>query len=146
MQLIVDLQEPFNYSFTLLIILIIITILTILVYIYKDKIEALIRKNTLSFIKKRYLQKLDELEKKVNNNEIELRNSYQELSNIGRGFIKSATNIDVLTISLKEAKKLGIAHLTELMEECYPPEFEKISKGNVILSIDNARRIVQEWN
>lgn len=139
------LQSPFHYSLVLLIILAIIIVIAILVFIYKEKIEEIIRKNTLPIIKKRYLSKLDALLLLVNENKIETREAYLSLSNIGREFIKTVTKIDVLTITLDEAKKLDIPNLSDLMAECYPPEFAKKAKSNVIVSIDNARRIITEW-
>lgn len=105
-----------------------------------------IRKNTIEITKKRYLKQLDELLISVNDKKIDNRNAYSKISNIARHFIKHVTGIDVLTISLSEARKLNIKDLESLMEECYPPEFAKQSTGNVISSINNTRRIIEEWN
>lgn len=140
-----ELQEPFTYSLIIMIILGVIILFSILFYLFEEKILAIIKKNTLPYIKKRYLKKLDDLLNDINNNKIDNREAYQKLSNIGRGFIKAATNIDVLTITLMEAKKMEINHLADLMEECYPPEFAKQSNGQIVESINNARRIIQEW-
>lgn len=146
MQFPTELQEPFTYSFLLVIILIIIIILCIVVFLFKDKIMDVIRKNTIEITKKRYLKQLDELLISVNDKKIDNRNAYSKISNIARHFIKHVTGIDVLTISLSEARKLNIKDLESLMEECYPPEFAKQSTGDVISSINNTRRIIEEWN
>ena len=108
-----ELQEPFTYSLIIMIILGVIILFSILFYLFEEKILAIIKKNTLPYIKKRYLKKLDDLLNDINNNKIDNREAYQKLSNIGRGFIKAATNIDVLTITLMEAKKMEINHLAD---------------------------------
>lgn len=47
---------------------------------------------------------------------------------------------------LAEVRKLDIKYLPELMEEYYRPEFAKESLGNIQISINNAKGVIEKWS
>ncbi len=148
----VSLQEPFTYSTTIIYVLLtIIVVLIVSLFIKKRKKKEfkqevkLVHYPDLLSIKNNYLGKLNELQNKVNNNEISNRKAYHSLSKIIRSFIFESTNINVLSLSLSEVKNYKIPYLEELMREYYTPEFSTISKGDIQTSINNAREVINKW-
>ena len=154
MQTFINLQEPFTYS----IIPIIITICLIILltyYLSKSKnkkqiisVKVIPEKNIkdIPVIKSKYLQQLDAIEEKYVNRKIELRNAYQLISEAIRLFVFEITDITTQNYSLSEIKKLDIPHLYKLIEEYYEPEFASKSVGDFEVSINKARRVINEWN
>ena len=155
MQIDTSLQEPFSYSIYPIIFLIALLLLPIIVYFLKKYIKFpknegsvynyYITKDIYT-IKYEYLNKLSLLENKLVEGTITSRKAYQELSMIIRLFVYELTGIEVQSYTLREIKKLNIPVLYELIKEYYDPEFSKISKGNIKLSIDKTRGVIQRWN
>lgn len=150
MQIPKELESPFTYSWKLVIILLIIIffivgILLFYKYLY-PKFIKIFRKARVPSLKTRYLEKLMSLLKEVDENRIGVREAYFKLSNIIRGFIKKASGLNVLNMSKEEIKKNGILNLGELMEEYYPPEFSKYSKGDIKSSIERTMEVIKRWN
>ena len=148
----VSLQEPFTYSTTIIYILLIIIVVLIMSLFIKKREKKVIKQEVklvhypdLLTIKNEYLGKLNELANKVNNNEVSNRKAYHSLSKIIRDFIYAATNINVLPLSLSEISKYNIPFLEELMKEYYIPEFSTISKGDINLSINKTREVINKW-
>ena len=86
------------------------------------------------------------LESELDGGMITSRKAYQELSMTIRLFVYELTGVEVQSYTLKEIKKLNIPVLYELIKEYYDPEFSKLSKGNIKLSIDKTRGVIQRWN
>lgn len=161
MQTSINLQEPFTYSLIPLIIAINVVIIIIItcyliitrksknqLKIKEEKIKEIPEKNikNIPVIKNKYLDQLDSIEYKYKNNMIELRESYQMISETIRLFVFEITDITTQNYSLSEIKKLNIPHLYELIKEYYEPEFASKSIGNFDISINKARRVINEWN
>lgn len=156
MQTSIDLRAPFSYTIIPIIIgVVFIIIISIYFFIKnKSKNEKLIsvdeRKElcelNINEIKKKYINKLDKLNFSVENEEIGLREAYQALSSIIRYFVYDVTNIKVQNYTLEEVKKLDIKYLPKLMEEYYRPEFAKESLGNIQISINNAKGVIEKWS
>ena len=155
MQSSIDLRAPFSYNI-IPIIIGIIFIIIISIYFFvknKSKNEKIIgidkRKElgelNIKEIKKKYINKLDKLKLSVENENIGLREGYQTLSSIIRYFVYDVTNIKVQNYTL-EVRKLDIKYLPELMEEYYRPEFAKESLGNIQISINNAKGVIEKWS
>ena len=145
----VKLQEPFTYNGMIIIILIFLIIGLIIALFYKkketnDQVKLVHYPNLLT-IKNKCLQELDALEYQVNNHQLDSRKAYYELSKIIRNYIYSATNINVLALSLKEIDDYKIPYLKELMEEYYSPEFSRDIQGNINESIKKTRGVVTKW-
>ena len=148
----VSLQEPFTYSTTIIYILLVIIVLLIISLFVKkrekkvQKVEVkLVPVPNLFVIKKNYLDKIDSLLNRVKNNEVTNRKGYHELSKIIRGFVFETTNINVLSLSLKEVGNYNIPYLKDLMEEYYSPEFARTSTSDIISSIEKTREVINKW-
>ena len=148
-----ELEEPFNYSWNLVYILLIIIVILIVVYIliklspfFSKLFGKFFRKAATPSLKVIYIKRLEKLKALIQNNEIDNRNAYLQLSNTIREFIEKTTGINVLSISKKEAKKLNMKELSLLMEEYYPPEFSKNSKGDILVSIARTIEVIKRWN
>ena len=158
MQTSIKLQEPFVYSKIIVVIAIIINILLICYFYLQKKnkkniideveIKAIPKNNikNVPVIKGKYLKQLDEIEYKYTNNIIELRKSYQMISEAIRLFVFEMTDITTQNYSLSEIKKLNMPILYELIKEYYEPEFSSKSVGDFEVSINKARRVIKEWN
>lgn len=154
MQTSVNLQEPFSYSIYYIII-VVIFILAITIYYFfskgKKSKEIVIKVKDLDInyknaIKQKYIKEIDELEEKINNNEINIRIAYQNLSSIIRHFIYEMTNIKVQNYTLRDIRSLNMPVLYELIKEYYIPEFAKKSLGNIKSSIEKTRKVIEKWN
>ena len=158
MQTSINLQEPFTYSVIPLMISICLSIIfIILIYLNKlakkTKIEnvevkEIPEKNikNIPVIKGKYLNQLDSIEYKYENQMIELRKAYQLISEAIRLFVFEITDITTQNYSLTEIKKLNIPILYNLIEEYYQPEFASKPIGDFKSSINKARRVINEWN
>lgn len=152
MQTGVELQEPFSYSLIPIILLFLILFLPFIICLFK---KYFIKNNSnyvvnnysdLNVIKLKYLNKLDELERMLDSNDITNRKAFQELSLLIRSFIKEISGLDVTTCVLSDIRKMNIPVVYELIEEYYSPEFAKISKGNIRSSISKTRGVIYRWN
>lgn len=115
-----------------------LTILIVTIYILKNRSKSKIKKvpemkkltqEEKNKIKRKYIQKIDKLKRKLENEKIETRGAYQALSLIIRHFVYEINNIKVQNYSLEEIKKLNIQELCELIEEYYVPEFARKVKA-----------------
>lgn len=152
MQVTTELQEMFSYSLLpIFFIIILIVIFTFLIYKKKKLIDNNIDLKIptikdINIIKNNYLLKIDNLTTNFNNNKISSRKAYQNLSSLIRNFIYETTNIKVQNYTLKDIKKINMPILYELISEYYDPEFSKISKGNILLSLEKTRKVIEKWN
>ncbi len=153
----VNLQDSFTYSLIPLAIFIILIIIETVCLICtrkkkgkteKIKVEEIPEKNKkdIPVIKSKYLEQLNTISSKYENNVIELRIAYQLISEAVRMFVFEVTDITTQNYTLTEIKKLNIPSLYELIEEYYEPEFASKSVGDFDESINKARRIINEWN
>jgi len=152
----VKLQELFTYSvLPLIITLAFIIAITIYLIYSRKKVKKTIKKvktiperniKNIPIIKNKYLDQLDSIEYKYNNNLIELRKAYQLISESIRMFVFEITDITTQNYSLSEIEKLSIPHLYELIKEYYEPEFASKSVGDFQDSINKSRRVINEWN
>lgn len=159
MQTSINLQQPFSYSIIPLIIAICLVVLITYYLIYlkvkqkknkleKNKITEIPERNikNVPVIKNKYLNQLDTIEYKYENQMIDLRKAYQLISEAIRLFVFEITDITTQNYSLTEIKKLNIPDLYELIKEYYEPEFSSKSIGDFDSSINKARRVINEWN
>ena len=154
MQIDVNLKAPFSYSWIPIIILLVVLLLPFLYLLLKKLgVFNLKKNNILNFtakdinsIKYKYLSKLNDLEKSLNDKKITSRKAYQELSMLIRLFVYELTGLEVQSCTLKDIKKLNIPVLYELIKEYYDPEFSKISKGNIKASIEKTKEVISRWN
>jgi len=138
-----ELRPLFAYRHEIIIILIIVLFLIILFkYLYYKCIYG---RKFKGVIKKKYLKKLDKLEREIHNSNVEIRIVYIKLSTIIRNFIYEMTNIKVQNYTLSDIKTIDIPHLKDLISEYYKPEFEEISSGDMEKSLERTRKVIKEW-
>ncbi len=145
-----DIELPFTYSEdivrNLIIVIVIIIVAIVLDKLFRKKIIMYIRKPNIPKLKVKYEKKLEHLYNRVENNRIDVKNGYIELSNIVREFIERATGIKASSFSKNEAYKMGMEDLSLLMEECYPPEFAPTGTGDILKSIKKSMGVIEKWN
>ena len=152
MQIDTNLKAPFSYSLVPILCLLAVLLLPFLflllkklgVFNRKKKVKEFSPKD-INNITDQYLNKLNDLEKSLDNKDITSRKAYQELSMLIRLFVYELTDLEVQSCSLKEIKKLNIPVLYELIKEYYDPEFSKISKGNIKSSIEKTKGVISRW-
>ncbi len=147
------LEEPFTYSWSLVLIIIIVMIILVFFYVlilikpfFYKKIVGVVSEAMLPSLKARYIKKLEKLMSLVESGRINNRDAYTKLSVIIREFIKHASGINVLSLSKEEIKKMNMKELSLLMEEYYPPEFAKNINGDINESIKRTIEVIQKWN
>lgn len=161
METTVELQRMMRYSKLPIIIvgalLAIVTALIISYVVYrviklikanrKPTIKAILwTKPNMDVLRAEYLNKLEAVEREFKNNPTAVRPTYEKLSKIIRNFAYQATGIEVQKYSLNEIRGTYLQGLADLIEEFYAPEFDKISSGDVITSIDKTKRMISAWN
>jgi hypothetical protein len=154
MPITVELQDMHSYSPVLFIIIFCIigaTILAIVTYIIvrkirnksEDKPKRIINK---AFIKHRYMSMINDIEFKYRNKSISNRYAYEELSRIVRSFVFEVTGVKTPNYTLDEISKINMPTLYNMIDECYVPEFSVNSDGNILDSVNKARKVIEEWN
>ena len=150
MQIDTELREMFSYSIILIIPLLLLIILLLIIILHKKKDIKNVKiiqpssKNLID-IKSKYLYNIQILIEDLNTNKISERIAYQSLSRLIRNFIYEVTNIKVQYYTLEDIKKINMPILSKLVEEYYNPEFERVSKGNVLESIDKTKKVIENW-
>ena len=150
----VNFQGPFSYNLGLIIGLVGILfflVIAVIVINYKRKHEVkkprqIVKPKNIEDIKKEYLNKIKELEEKLENKQISNRKAYQNLSLIIRLFVYEVTKINVQKCTLQEIKQYKLPVLTELVEEYYVPEFSKEEYDGISSSIEKTRKAIEKWN
>ena len=159
MQITVNLQDMFSYSFTPILLFGALALLFCFIASRmkkapekkpKEKEKVRItqpeKPKNISSIKAAYIKQLADIEKKYSANELTNRMAYQKLSLIVREFVYEVTNIKVTNFTLQELKELNMPKLYTLIEEFYTPEFAIKDDGNFLESIQKARKVIEEWN
>ncbi|MBR4914251.1 MAG: hypothetical protein IKZ42_03120 [Clostridiales bacterium] len=103
-------------------------------------------KPDLAKLKAEYIDKLNKIEMKYNEDTTKIRPAYEGMSKVVREFVYKATGTEVDKFTLAEISRTEFAGLTKLVGEYYQPEFDKISEGDVKASLEKTRRLVAEWN
>ena len=150
MQIDTELREMFSYSIILIIPLLLLIILLLIIILHKKKDIKNVKiiqpssKNLID-IKSKYLYNIQILIEDLNANKISERIAYQSLSRLIRNFIYEVTNIKVQYYTLEDIKKINMPILSKLVEEYYKQEFERVSKGNILESIDKTKKVIENW-
>ncbi len=152
----VELQEPFSYLIVWIILAAVFlagAIILGLIILRKSKFTHKKRAPkikpvpppTLEMIKNKYRDLLWELRQQAESGQISMKKSYQKLSRYIRSFVFESTGLRVQFFTLEEIRSLGIHSLTQLITECYEPEFAESSTRNTCMSIDTAANIINNW-
>ena len=159
MQITVNLQDMFSYSFAPILLFGAFALLFCFIASRmkkapekkpKEKEKVRItqpeKPKNISSIKAAYIKQLADIEKKYSANELTNRKAYQKLSIVVRQFVCEVTNIKVTNYTLQELKELNMPKLYALIEEFYTPEFAVKDDGNFLESIQKTRKVIEEWN
>ena len=103
-------------------------------------------KSDLTKLKAEYMEKLNKIEIKYNEDTTKIRPAYEGMSKVVREFVYKATGTEVDKFTLAEISRTEFAGLAKLVCEYYQPEFDQISEGDVRASLEKTRRLVAEWN
>lgn len=154
----VSLQSMFSYSKAVVIIaaalflaFAIFCLVLLILKKKKQKEEAKLRieepaEFVLEKLKSKYVVMLSRLADKYASEHRENRKGYEELSRMVRHFVYEATSIKVQYYTLEDIKSLNKPSLTELISTCYPPEFGPEGFGPLLGTIENAKKVINEWN
>lgn len=103
-------------------------------------------KSNVSFVKQNYINQLSKIAVDFQQGICSVRDSYQQMSAIIRGFVQEVTGIKVQNYTLQDIKFLQLPVLEELIEEYYSPEFACESEGDVLTSIEKTKGAIERWN
>lgn len=161
----VKLQNAFEYSWWVAPIAAVFLIgaLILLIYIGRKMYDMRERKavqtpaafrvqmspQLLQGLKFQYTNKIQRLINEYQSGKVDVRDGYQQLSALIRGFVHEVTGINVETLTAAEVKQLGIRKLDILMEEYYVPEFAEDEKGkdkDLVLSCNTAMGVIKSWS
>ena len=162
----VKLQDPFEYSWWVILIAVVLgsIAITAIVFFLIKLFSALRKKKEVKRpaarkiamtpemiyrVKTQYIGKVQALLGNYAQNRIEKREAYQQLSAIIREFVHEVTGINVENFTLREVKAFGIKKLDTLMEEYYVPEFaedEKAQDKDFLQSCNRAMGVIKAWS
>ena len=162
----VKLQHPFEYSWWVTLIAVVLGFIALTAIIFfliklfsalRKKKEALgpaarrivMSPEMVARIKTLYIGRVQALLGSYNQNMIDKREGYQQLSALIRGFVHEVTGINVENFTLREVKAFGIKKLDTLMEEYYVPEFaedEKAQDKDFLQSCNRAMGVIKAWS
>ena len=160
----VKLQNPFEYSFWVILAAGILVFFAAALFIgFIIKIicirsmkrkkqpypERAIGEATVMGLKGHYIRCVQDINYRYGIKNLSLRDGYQELSAVISEFVHAATGINVENLTAAEIKAMGIDKLDKLMEEYYVPEFaedEKISGKDLSKSCNTAVGVIRSWN
>ncbi len=148
---------PFYYSFVWLLIglLFLGIAIGIIVFIFyvtrKKEIKSLANLKPqepkvidLDALKAKYLAMVDEVERLFKNHTTKASVAHQQLSLIVRLFYYEALGFHADILTLTDLKKSRHEHLTQVIEEYYPDEFNGLEEGSVAQSAEKARELIKE--
>ena len=162
----VKLQDPFEYSWWVILIAVILgaIALTALIFVLV-KIFKIFRKKKVApkpaarkiymspdmiyRVKMQYVGKVQALLNSYTQKQVDKRDGYQQLSALIREFVHEVTGINVENFTIKEVKAMGIQKLDVLMEEYYVPEFaedEKAEDKDLVASCNRAMGVIKSWS
>ena len=162
----VKLQDPFEYSWWVTLIAVVMgaIAITAIVFFLIKLFSALRKKKEVKRpaarkivmtpemiyrVKTQYIGRVQSLLGNYDQNRIEKREAYQQLSAIIREFVHEVTGINVENFTIKEVKAFGIKKLDVLMEEYYVPEFaedEKAQDKDFTQSCNRAMGVIKAWS
>ena len=161
----VKLQQPFEYSWYVILAAVVLGIITAALLAYVGRALYRLRKRAaavrpsytrvrmtrevLQRMKQDYMGRVSALLKGYSEGKLSKRDGYQKLSAIIRSFVHEVTGINVENFTVGEVKAMGIRKLDILMEEYYVPEFaedERAIDRNFADSCNVAMGVIKSWS
>lgn len=160
MEFSVGLQEPFQYSsLPILLGIVLMAVIGIVCVILccrskqpekmgeTKKVESPSENKNQIEIKHRYITRLEEIETRLNKQELDVRIAYQIMSLCLREFVSEITGVSITHFTLSELKQKEMpVELIRLIEEYYQPEFSKESEADFKQSLEKTKQVVEQWN
>lgn len=97
-------------------------------------------------LKNKYCTMIDELEQAYRGGKVNNRKAYQKLSAILRRFVYDLTGVKVHNYTLEEINRLNMPQLSEVIADCYMPEFSVDKEGEIYNTMNKARMVIKEWH
>jgi len=148
---------PFYYSVVwllvgLMFVLIIIAIILAVFYATRSKevktLASLKPKEPkvidMDALRAKYLAMIDESERLYKEHKSRASTAHQQLSLIVRLFYYEALGFHADILTLTDLKKSRHEHLTHVIEEYYPGEFDGLESGSVAHAAEQARELIKE--
>lgn len=98
------------------------------------------------YFRQKALVSIDTAYMELKGSRIDTRESYQRLSMIMRTFVSEMTGRNATSLTLSEMKRMGLGNLSELIENCYVPEFALKTQADFKKDADKAKWMVRTWN
>jgi hypothetical protein len=97
-------------------------------------------------IRRKYLQIIAEIRNNYDAKAISARLAHQQISLAARQFVFEFKGIPAHNLTLTDLKKSSALNdLSQLIGDIYPPEFDRIDRGSVAESCDNAKGVIEKW-
>jgi hypothetical protein len=161
----VKLQDPFEYSWWVLLVTAVIGAIAVAVLAYvivrllslrEKKVpprpaarKIYMSPEVLLRLKNQYSAKVQALLTAYTQGSLGKRDGYQQLSALIREFVHEVTGINVETLTASEIRAVGIKKLDLLMEDYYVPEFaedEKAKNKDFAASCNHAMGVIRSWS
>lgn len=94
----------------------------------------------------RYIELIDDVGVAHFRAEISGREAHQQLSSLVRGYAAETSGFPATSMTLTELRQLNLPGLTDAVAQYYPSEFGTRERGSVADSIEEAKRVVQQWH
>lgn len=162
MPITIELQDMFSYSFWLVAfavaVVVLIGVIMMVSFLRKRKPkkpevqqpvpvqQPIVQPMSGEQIKQTYYALINELENKCRDGKVSNRIAYQELSVILRRFVYEVTGVKVHNYTLEEIKRLNMTSISDVIGECYAPEFSVDKKGAIYDTMNKARMVIKEWH
>lgn len=99
----------------------------------------------LELLKKKYLERIDEIYRLYAAKAITLRDLHYELSITLRYFVYEAKRVPAPIMTLSDLKVTSYPVLTQLVEYYYAEEFGVVGRGNATTSVQHAKGFITQW-
>ena len=98
-------------------------------------------------LRMQYLKRIDDVERRADAGELDLRGVHQELSVVVRNFVHEASGSRAHVMTLAGLRDSDERHgrLAPVIESYYPPAFMASSVGDIARAITAARALVDTW-
>ena len=110
-----------------------------------SSVPALWKKKAISRYRKKYLQRIGEVEAAFGKGEIDTREVCQRMSREVRSFVHAVTGWRTDTMVYLELTRLGRPELAELVRQYYEPEFAFYSTADAELAIEKGKELIIKW-
>ena len=154
MQVTVELQDNFSYMPIVLLVAAVVAGIVLLVLwsrhaapvkTQSKPVAQESRRRPDPGIRQKYDAMLAQLMQQYEDQKVTERQAYQKLSKIVREFAFRMTGVRVQNYTLQEIRVLNQPKLTELIEECYVPEFALRNQADFAETLNTARKVIREW-